>query len=82
MPKRIKMISVPFNHKWPNSARISVVRELGAYPVGTGRGMLDPDIAKAALAAGAAIPFDPAPAKPKTPRKPRAIKAAASKPAE
>ena len=80
MPKRIKMISVPFNHKWPNSARVSVVRDLGAYPVGTGRGMLDPDIAKAALAAGAAIEFDPAPDKPKTPRRSRAKAAETTKP--
>ena len=59
--KRIKMIAVPFNYQWPNSARISVVRQAGAYPVGTGRGQLDPDIAKAAVDAGAAIEFDPSP---------------------
>ena len=55
MDKRVNMIRVPFNHIWPNRS-ISVVRELGPC-------ILDGDLADAAIAAGAAEPFDPAPKK-------------------
>ena len=56
---RVKMISVPFNYHWPYGGKVSVVRELGPA-------LLDDTIAEAAIKAGAAVPFDPAPAK-KTP---------------
>jgi hypothetical protein len=60
--RRIRMIRVPFNYDH-GRARVSVVRQAGVYPVGHGKGEIDPDIAAAALAEGAAEEFDPAPAK-------------------
>jgi hypothetical protein len=67
---RVKMTSVPFNFKWPRSARISVVRELGPA-------LLDDAIAEAAIAKGYAEPFDPAPQPKKAPARRRTKKAAA-----
>lgn len=69
---RVKMISVPFNYRWPYGGKVSVVRELGPA-------LLDDSIAEAAIKAGAAIPFDPAPAAKKAPARRRST--AAAKPA-
>lgn len=61
---RVKMISVPFNYRWPYGGKVSVVRELGPA-------LLDDTIAEAAIKAGAAVPFDPAPAAKKAPARRR-----------
>lgn len=69
MTKRIQIVKAPFNYRWPNRARVSVVRQTGIYPVGEGEGHIPPDVAKAALEQGYAIPFNPAPAAKPAPAK-------------
>ena len=69
---RVKMVAVPFNYHWPYGGNVSVVRELGPA-------LLDRSIAEAAVKAGAAIPFDPAPTAKKAPARRRST--AATKPA-
>lgn len=55
--QRIRMTKVPFNYRH-SPAHVSVIRDIGVFPVGTGRGMIDPAIAAAALALGYAEEFD------------------------
>lgn len=79
--KRIRLIVAPFNYRHSRSLT-SVVRHAGVYPVGTGPGELHPDIAKAALEAGAAEPFDATASKspPKSKARPATAKALQGKP--
>jgi hypothetical protein len=76
MAKRIQIVKAPFNYRWPNRARVSVVRQIGIYPVGDDPGHISPDVAAAALEQGYAGPFDPAPAKRATTPRRRATRKA------
>lgn len=76
MRKRIQIVKAPFNYRWPNRARVSVVRQTGIYPVGDGEGHVAADVAQAALEQGYAVPFNPAPAKKATTPRRRATRKA------
>lgn len=59
MPNRIKFAIVPFVFDRPGVGTREVVRRAGTFDIGTGEGMIDPDLAAAAIAAGHAVPVTP-----------------------
>ena len=50
---RVKMIDAPFNYEHPGNRRVTVIREKGPC-------MLPPNLARAAIDQGYAVPFEPA----------------------
>jgi hypothetical protein len=71
MAKRVNMLRAPFNYYWPKVTAVTCVRETG--PV-----LLKDEVADAAIKQGYAVPFDPAPKRATTRRKPATSRGNAS----